>query len=149
MSMNPRLLRPVFYIRAAADSGNFQLAVRNDASSTTGGIFGFGDISGYDPPSSFIVSLTSPSQGTAVARAHAIVRVSTTSATLTSGAARPAGNTTFNRFTIGAFGTTAFSDFFPARISEVILYSRSLADDERAKVVAYLAQKYNVTTPVI
>ena len=140
---------PIFYLRAAADSGNFQLVVRNDESLTTGGMFGYSDLFGGTPPSSFIVSLTSPSQGTAVERAHSIVRASTTSATVTSGAARPAGNVTFNRFTIGAFGATSFSDFFPARISEVILYSKALSADERGKIVALLAKKYNVTTPVV
>ena len=140
---------PLFYIRAAADSGNFQLVVRNDAASTTGGIFGSSDLLGGASPSSFVVSLTSPSQGTAVERAHSVVRASTTSATLTSGAARPAGNITLNRFTIGAFGQATFSDFFPARISEVILYSKALSADERGKIVALLAKKYNVTTPVI
>ena len=140
---------PNFYFRAASDSGNFQFVTRNDASSTTGGIFGSSDLLGGASPSSFVVSLTSPSQGTAVERAHSVVRSSTTSATLTASAARPAGNATFNRFTIGAFGTTSFSDFFPARISEVILYSKALSADERGKIVALLAKKYNVTTPVI
>lgn len=140
---------PLFYIRAAADSGNFQLALRNDASSSTGGMFASSDLIGFGSPSSFVVSITSPSQGTAVQRAHSIRRASTTSATNTASAARPAGNLTFNRFTIGAFGTTTFTDFFPARISEVILYSKAVSDAERAKIVAWLAQKYNVTTPVV
>ena len=140
---------PFLYMRAAADSGNFQFVARNDASSTTGGIFGSSDLLGGASPSSFIVSLTSPSQGTAVERAHSVVRASTTSATLTSAASRPAGNITVNKFTIGALGTTTFSDFFPARISEVILYSKALTADERGKIVALLAKKYNVTTPVL
>ena len=140
---------PIFYMRSAADSGYFQFVVRNDASSTTGGMFVSSDLFGGASPSSFIVSLTSPSQGTAVERAHAIVRASTTSATNTASAARPAGNITLNRFTIGALGTTAFSDFFPARISEVILYSKAVSDAERAKIVAWLAKRYNVTTPVV
>jgi hypothetical protein len=140
---------PLFYVRAAADSGNFQLVTRNDASSTTGGMFASSDLSGGATPSSFVVSVTSPSQGTAVERAHAIVRGSTTSATNTASDARAAGNATLNRFTIGALGTTTFSDFFPARISEVILYSKALSTDERAKIVAWFAKRYNVTTPVI
>lgn len=140
---------PLFYVRAAADSGNFQLVIRNDASSTTGGMFVSSDLVGGASPSSFVVSLTSPSQGTAVQRAHSIVRAGTTSATNTASAARPAGNVTLSRFTIGALGTTSFSDFFPARISEVILYSKALSDVERGKIVAWLATRYNVTTPVI
>jgi hypothetical protein len=140
---------PVYYMRGVADSGNFQLALRNDASSTTGGMFVSSDLLGGASPSSFVVSLTSPSQGTAVQRAHSVVRSSTTSATNTASAARSAGNTTLNRFTIGALGTTTFSDFFPARISEVILYSKALSTEERANIVAWLAKRYNVTTPVI
>jgi hypothetical protein len=143
---------PFLYVRAASDSGNFQLVVRNDASSTTGGMFASSDLFGQAggvPQSSFLVSVTSPSQGTAVQRAHSIVRSSTTSATNTASASRPAGNITVNRFTVGALGTTSFSDFFPARISEVILYSKALSADERGKMVAWLAKRYNVTTPVI
>jgi len=140
---------PLLYIRAAADSGNFQFVVRNDASSTVGGMFVSSDLIGGASPSSFLVSITSPSQGAAVERAHAVIRGSTTSATNTASAARPAGNITLNRFTIGALGTNAFSDFFPARISEVILYSKVLSDADRTKVVAWLAKRYNVTTPVI
>jgi len=123
--------------------------VRNDASSTTGGMFASSDLVGGATPSSFVVSVTSPSQSTAVQRAHAIVRSSTTSATNTASAARAAGNATLNRFTVGALGTSSFSDFFPARISEVILYSKALSADERGKIVAWLAKRYNVTTPVI
>ena len=140
---------PFLYVRAASDSGNFQLVVRNDASSTTGGMFASSDLVGGATPSSFVVSVTSPSQSTAVQRAHAIVRSSTTSATNTASAARAAGNATLNRFTVGALGTSSFSDFFPARISEVILYSKALSADERGKIVAWLAKRYNVTTPVI
>ena len=53
--------------------------------------------------------------------------------TTTSAAARPAGTLTSNRFTIGCLGRNIFSDFFPGRIAEVIIYSRALTDTERGR----------------
>jgi hypothetical protein len=52
------------------------------------------------------------------------------------------GAFTLDRFTVGALGRTTFSDNFPARIAEVIIYSRVLSDAERARVVQWLGAKY-------
>jgi hypothetical protein len=52
------------------------------------------------------------------------------------------GAFTLDRFTVGALGRNTFSDNFPARIAEVILYSRVLSDAERARVVQWLGAKY-------
>jgi hypothetical protein len=59
------------------------------------------------------------------------------------------GSFTINRFTIGALGRNTFGDFFPARISEVIVYSRVLTDAERTRVVQWLGSKYKLSTPVL
>ena len=59
------------------------------------------------------------------------------------------GTFTIDRFTVGALGRTTFSDNFPARIAEVIVYSRVLSDAERARVVQWLGARYKLTTPVL
>lgn len=64
-------------------------------------------------------------------------------------AAGRSGTFTINRFTVGALGRSTFSDHFPARIAEVIVYSRVLSDAERSLVVTYLGAKYTLQTPLL
>jgi hypothetical protein len=154
---------PFLYMRSNANDGTFQLAVRNDANSqsggiSTGGVGPAGDGSSPDTNiDTFIVSATVPSQSNSVLRAHTnmlaegagIGRGPLAGSSLTSPAARPAGALTSNRFTIAALGRNVFSDFFPGRIGEIIMYSRVLSAAERGRVVDYLGKKYNLATPVI
>ena len=153
---------PFAYMRSDANSGSFQLQIRNDANSTLGGIAGgvgpAGDGASADTNiDTFIASATIPSQSTAVLRTHTnmlaegagIGRGLVAGSTTTAAAARPAGALTSNRFTIGALGRNTFGDFFPGRISEILMYSRVLSEAERARVVNYLGKKYNLATPVI
>lgn len=150
-----------FYMRSDGASGNGQLQIRNDASNTSGTITGAEGPTGDGTADgtakdAFIASATVPSQSTTVLRFH------TTLAALGNGAARPiagssstsaaartSGNLTTNRFTIGALGRNTFADYFPARISEIILYSRALSDAERTRVVQLLGRKYTLSTPVL
>ena len=154
---------PFWYMRSSAGAGTTQISIRNDAGSTSGGVTaanlgpaanlssGRGDF--------FICSGTSPSQGSSVLRSHNVLTNvgdsiasprSQQGAETTSAAARAAGNTTSNRFTIGALGRNAFSDFYPARISEVLIYSRAIGSTERAQIVKWLSKKYNnVSVPVL
>jgi hypothetical protein len=154
---------PFLYMRSNANDGTFQLAVRNDANSQSGGISTgargpAGDGSSPDTNiDTFIVSATVPSQSNTVLRAHTnmiaegagIGRGLVAGSILTAAAARPAEALTSNRFTIGALGRNVFSDFFPGRIGEIIMYSRVLSAAERGRVVNYLGKKYNLETPVI
>jgi cytidine deaminase len=71
-------------------------------------------------------------------------------ATTTSAASRPAGNTTVDRFAVGCLARTTNSDFFPGRISEIIIYNRVLADSERGRLINALSKKYaNEPVPVL
>ena len=63
--------------------------------------------------------------------------------TTTGATARVAGNTTTDRFTVGGLGRNTFSDFYPARLSEIIIYNRVITDTERAALVRSLGKKYN------
>jgi hypothetical protein len=67
----------------------------------------------------------------------------------TSPAARPAGSLTSNRFTIGALGRNTFADYYPARISEVIVYSSALGTADRTAIVQWLGARYSLSTPVL
>ncbi len=69
--------------------------------------------------------------------------------TTTSAAARPSGTLAANRFAIGCLGRSTFSDFFPARISEVIIYGAELSAADRGKLIAWLGAKYSTTVPVL
>ena len=151
---------PFLYIRSAAGAGTMQMVPRNDAGSTAG-IVNLSNVGpAYADPAGdfFIASVSVQSQSPSVARVHTVMTATGDSitpprnlqgSTTTSAASRPSGNTTVNRFSIGALGQSGFSDHFPARISEVIIYSRILSDSERARVVALLGKKYNVTTSVL
>ena len=154
---------PFAYMRSSGADGSFQLQIRNNASSSTGSITaaGLGPAGdGASPDTNidtFIASATIPSQSNVVLRAHTnmlaegdgIGRGLLAGSSTTSAAARPAGALTSNRFTIGALGRNTFADYFPGRISEVLMYSRVLSAAERGRVVNYLGKKYNLATPVI
>lgn len=157
---------PFAYMRSNGADGSYQLQIRNDANSSAGAITaaGLGPTGdGTDASTAidtFIASGTIPSQSNTVLRAHTnmIARGSAIAggvgrplagSTTTSAAARPAGALTSSRFTIGALGRNTFSDYFPGRISEILMYSRALSAAERGRVVNYLGKKYNLATPVI
>lgn len=154
---------PFHYIRSNASSGAGNLAIRNDASSQTGSIgtasgpAGDGTGTG-NAKDFFIVSTESSSQSAAVYRTHTVMSAvgdgignrPISGAETTASSVRPAGNATVNRFSIGALGRNTFSDFFPGRIAEVLVYSRALTASERASVVAFLSRKYNnVAVPLL
>jgi len=148
---------PFFYGRSNASSAVGQLQIRNDASSTTGS---FSTASGDSPAGDgaaagtdkdfFICSFDSPSQQNTVMRTHNVL-VATgdgvarplNGSTTTSAAARPAGNTTVDRFAMGCLARNTNADFFPGRLSEIIIYSRILSAAERGKLVTALSKKYN------
>lgn len=155
---------PFWYIRSNSGNGNGQIVVRNDASSSAGqhtaaALGPAGD--GSDPSALrdfFICSATSPSQGQQVWRSHTVLSAvgdgisprPINGSTSTETTSRPAGALTVNRFSIGALGRNTFSDFFPARIAEVIIYGSALSGPDRAKVVSWLSKKYsNVSVPVL
>lgn len=150
---------PLFFVRSTSSNGLATITLRNDASSQASNVTfngPAGDGSNASTASdSFIVSVVSQSGGTNGARVHTRLVAEGDSigrgnygTPLTVGAAR-SGNTTLNRFTIGALGRSTFSDFYPARLSELILYSRVLADSERARVVRYLGEKYAAQIHVV
>ena len=145
-----------FYCRTNSGAGTLQIAIRNDASNTSGGFTavslgpaanlaaGKGDF--------FICSFSSPSQGLGVIRAHNVMTNVGDSipaprnmqgSTTTGATARVAGNSTTDRFTVGALGRNTFADFYPARLSEIIIYNRVISDAERAALVRSLGKKYN------
>ena len=145
-----------FYCRTNSGAGTLQLSLRNDASISTGSVTavsvgpaanlaaGKGDF--------FICSFSSPSQGLGVIRAHNVMTNVGDSipaprnmqgSTTTGATARPAGNATTNRFTVGCLGRNTFNDFYPARMSEIIIYNRVISDAERTAIVRYLGSKYN------
>jgi hypothetical protein len=149
---------PFLYARSNAGNGVGQFQLRNDANSTTGSITtasGDGPAGdGGDADTSkdfFIVSTAAPSEQNTVFRVHTIMTATGNSisgrpksgATTTSADARPAGNTTVDRFAMGCFARNTNGDFYPARISEVIIYNRILSAAERAKLVTALSKKYN------
>lgn len=154
---------PFFYLRSGSGAGNLQLALRNDASNANGGLIaallGPAANTTSGPGDFFICSVTSASQGVSVARAHNVLTNTGDSiasprnqqgSETTSAASRAAGDTTSNRFTIGALGRNTFSDFFPARLSEIIIYNRVISSTERAALVRYLGRKYNnAAVPVL
>lgn len=152
------------YFRTPASTLGPGINTRNDASTSQNNPshdLPSGD--GADPSSaidSFIYSAsihTISSAGASVSRVHSVmnatgdsrstaVPVNGSSSTATAGRS---GSFTFNRFTIGALGRNTFGDFFPARIAEVLVYSRVLSDAERARVVRWLGSKYALSTPVL
>lgn len=155
---------PFIYMRSSPGSGNGQIAIRNDASSATGQVSSApgpaGDGVNVDTAiDSFICSATVPSQGIVAWRTHTIMyaegdgignrSTGLQGSLVTASSARPAGTTTINRFTIGALGRNTFSDYFPARISQIVLYAAALNDADRAKVVKYLGKQYSFSTPVL
>jgi hypothetical protein len=150
---------PFIYMRSDAGSGVFQVNVRNDASSSVGtsvpagGPAGDGAAVASSAIDSFIASAT---VRTAISGLLTTGRIHTAmsaegngigrnppllGSTAISPAARQ-GTSTLNRFTVGALGRNVFGDFFPARISEVLVYSRALSDAERVSVVQWLGSKY-------
>lgn len=150
---------PLFYVRSSSNVGVGQVVLRNDASSQASNVSFSGPAGDGTNAStvsdSYIVSAFSQSGGTNGARVHTRLVAEGDSigrgnygTPLTVGAAR-SGNTTLNRFTIGALGRSTFSDFYPARLSELILYNRVLADSERARVVRYLGEKYAAQIHVV
>jgi hypothetical protein len=147
---------PFFYCRTNSGAGTLQIALRNDASNTSGGFTavsqGPAANTGAGKGDFFICSFSSPSQGLGVIRAHNVMTNVGDSipsprnmqgSTTTGATARVAGNTTTDRFTVGALGRTTFSDFYPARMSEIIIYNQVITDTERAALVRYLGRKYN------
>jgi hypothetical protein len=145
-----------FYCRTNSNAGTLQIALRNDASNTSGGFtaaaLGPAANAGAGNGDFFICSFASPSQGLGVIRAHNVMTNTGDSipsprnmqgSTTTGATARVAGNTTTDRFTVGALGRNTFSDFYPARMSEIIIYNRVIADTERAALVRSLGKKYN------
>lgn len=149
---------PFLYARSSALSGVGQLQMRNDASSTTGS---FNTASGDGPTGDgsnpdtsrdfFIASAAVPSQQNTVYRVHTrliaegdgVGNRPKNGATTTSAAARPAGNTTVDRFAMGCLARNTNADFFPGRISEIIIYSRILTVAERGRLITALGRKYN------
>ena len=154
---------PFLYFRSAAGAGALQIAVRNDASNSSGGLTaslqGPAGATSSGNGDFYITSFDVPSQSASTARVHTVMTNTGDSITpprnqqglsITSSTNRPAGNTTSNRFTIGALGRNTFSDFYPARISEVLVYGRILSDTERQRIVRWLGSKYNnAATPVL
>jgi hypothetical protein len=158
---------PFWYMRSTPGAGGAQVQLRNDASSATGSITNAQGPAGDGAAAEslrdfFICSATSPSQGTQVWRTHTVMysegdgignRSSAGGlfgSVTTAAASRPAGNTTVNRFSIGCLGRNTFSDYFPARLSEIIIYGKVLSDAERTAVVRFLAKKYtNEPIPVL
>jgi hypothetical protein len=161
---------PFWYMRSFPGLGGGQGQVRNDASSTSGTITAANGPAGdstTNPDTNidfFICSVTSPSQSNQVWRTHTEMLAEGDGIgnrsvagggplqgnTTTSAAARPAGTLTSNRFAIGCLGRNTFSDFFPARIAEVIIYNRAISDAERGSLIRSLAKKYNnVAVPVL
>lgn len=154
---------PFHYIRSNASNGSGFVSVRDDTSSTTGQITAASGPAGDGAAAGsvkdfFIVSTENPSQSVTTFRSHTVLAALGDAATgrpisgaaASSAASRPAGNTTVNRFTIGALGRNSFGDFFPGRIAEVLVYSRVLAASERASVVTFLSRKYNnVAVPLL
>ena len=147
---------PFFYGRSNVGAGTIQLSLRNDASNTTGSFtavsLGPAANVGAGKGDFFICSFSSPSQGLGVVRAHNVMTNTGDSitpprnmqgSTTTSATARVAGNTTTNRFAVGALGRNTFADFYPARLSEIIIYNRVISDAERAALVRSLGKKYN------
>lgn len=150
---------PLLYVRSTSTNGLSSIVLRNDASSQASNVTFNGPAGDGTNAStvtdSFIVSVVSQSGGTNGGRVHTRLVAEgdgigrgNYGTPLTVGAAR-SGNTTLNRFTIGALGRSTFSDFFPARLSEIILYSRVLADSERARVVRYLGEKYTAQIHIV
>jgi len=149
---------PLLYMRSEAASGAMQIITRNDASSQSGSITNApgpaGDgASASTAIDSFIASATirtalsgllttgrihtaMSAEGNGIGRNPPLL-----GSTAISPAARQ-GTSTLNRFTVGALGRNVFGDFFPARISEVLVYSRALSDAERVSVVQWLGSKY-------
>lgn len=154
---------PFAYFRSSAGAATLQVAIRNDASNASGGLTAVNQ----GPASSgstgngdfYICSFSLPSQAVVTARVHTVltnVGDSLTSPrnqqglTTTSLAARAAGTTTSNRFAVGALGRNSFSDYYPGRLSEILIYSRVVTDSERARIVKWMGQKYNNSeTPVL
>jgi hypothetical protein len=153
------------YFRTPASPSGPGINTRNDASTSQNNPshdLPSGD--GVDGASSAIDSFiysasihTISSGSPSVSRVHSVMNatgdgrataVPVNGSTSTATAGR-SGSFTINRFTIGALGRNTFGDFFPARISEVIVYSRVLTDAERTRVVQWLGSKYKLSTPVL
>lgn len=159
---------PFWYMRSFAGLGAGQVQMRNDASATGGTITAAsgpaGDGTNADTARDFFIcSATTPSQASSVWRTHTPMQAEGDGIggraigsggplqgnTTTSAAARPSGTLTANRFAIGCLGRSTFSDFFPARISEVIIYGAELSSADRGKLIAWLGAKYSTTVPVL
>ena len=153
---------PYLYMRSNAGSGASQVVLRNDASSGTGGITSSGPAGDGAAAGTakdfFICSCEVPSQSVLTWRCHTVMAAfgdgigtrPLQGVEFTGSVARPSGAVTVNRFTIGALGRNTFGDYYPARISEVVVYSRIPTQSERRSLVTYLSKKYNnVSTPVV
>lgn len=161
---------PLWYMRSSATSGIGQVQFRNDASSASGAITAAPGPAGDSASNAdqgidfFICSATSPSQSNQVWRTHTEMEAEgdgignrsrlgggpLRGTVFTSTAARPSGTLTSNRFAIGCLGRNVFSDFFPGRLAEVIIYGRAIQDSERNRLVNFLSRKYNnVAVPVL
>lgn len=154
---------PFAYFRSSAGAGTLQVAIRNDASNSSGGLTapnqGPASSSSTGNGDFYICSFSVPSQSVVTARIHTVLtNVGDSIAsprnqqglTTTSLAARAAGTTTSNRFAVGALGRNSFSDYYPGRLSEILIYNRIVTDSERARLVKWMGQKYNNSeTPVL
>lgn len=150
---------PFIYYRSNGSSGVFQLALRSDSSNTNGGYFDSGPVgqtnSNNIAPDRFIVSFSLPSNGQTFLRMHTPSFATGGGAVRPlygarySSASRPDDTYTLNRFAIGSLWRNGSpADYFPGRISEVIIYSRFLTNQEIADISLWLGTKHNLSIPL-
>lgn len=150
---------PFIYYRSNGSSGAFQLALRSDGSNSNGGYLDAGPIgqsnSTNTAPDRFITSFCLPSNGQTFLRMHTPSFATGAGAARPlygarySSASRPDDTYTVNRFAVGSlWRNSSPSDYFPGRISEIIIYSRFLTNQEIADISLWLGTKHNLSIPL-